>query len=653
MSRVLDRIPSFFTPKTPLDRDGGEGEKPDLKQSGDTEGHSAQLPHLPQNPDADDSSSSIDIEQSEGVTKIEALYLVFGNGWKLWTLWGSIALICIAYSLSQMTTYAYAAFATSAFGEHTILGTISVITSIMSGVAKPFIAKCADLFSGPWALAISVLFYTIGYIVVASSQNVGAVAGGEVIYTLGNTGINFVSSILLGDITSLQWRGFVNGLYSLPFIPFAFVAGDIAASINAYSVNGWRWGYGMFCIIVPVTIAPSIAVLFWGDYRAKKVGALSLASSSYARKRLLSGTTQARKTPTQLLIHYARQMDAFDLLLLTFAFGCILSPFTLNTTAKGGYTNPSLIALFAVGGILFIAFCAYEWKVASHPIMPSRVMNKTFICACFIDFMYYFSGSLSGAYWSSWLYITKDYSVEHYTYLTNCLTVGLCFFGFLAGAVQRYTHRYKYLQLCGLSIRIIAQGLVYLSASKSSAGTTATIVMGQILISLGGGISVISSSVACQGSVPHQDMALAMALLSLWTSIGGSIASAIAAAVWNKQVPAKLALYLGDTHNSTELAEIFGSILVARTAQPRPLVIQAYNEAIRPLYIAALVTSTLSLVAGAFTTNFYLGTTHNAIEKKEVVFRSADETAPEVVAAKAREVEEKIAARLAEGEPRY
>ncbi|OCF59014.1 siderophore-iron transporter Str1 [Kwoniella mangroviensis CBS 10435] len=567
MSRVLDRIPSFFTPKPPLDRDGGEGEKPDLKQSGDTEGHSAQLPHLPQNPDADDSSSSIDIEQSEGVTKIEALYLVFGNGWKLWTLWGSIALICIAYSLSQMTTYAYAAFATSAFGEHTILGTISVITSIMSGVAKPFIAKCADLFSGPWALAISVLFYTIGYIVVASSQNVGAVAGGEVIYTLGNTGINFVSSILLGDITSLQWRGFVNGLYSLPFIPFAFVAGDIAASINAYSVNGWRWGYGMFCIIVPVTIAPSIAVLFWGDYRAKKVGALSLASSSYARKRLLSGTTQARKTPTQLLIHYARQMDAFDLLLLTFAFGCILSPFTLNTNAKGGYTN------------------------------------------------------------------RDDTSIRT--------------------SVQRYTHRYKYLHLCGLSIRIIAQGLVYLSASKSSAGTTATIVMGQILISLGGGISVISSSVACQGSVPHQDMALAMALLSLWTSIGGSIASAIAAAVWNKQVPAKLALYLGDTHNSTELAEIFGSILVARTAQPRPLVIQAYNEAIRPLYIAALVTSTLSLVAGAFTTNFYLGTTHNAIEKKEVVFRSADETAPEVVAAKAREVEEKIAARLAEGEPRY
>ncbi|WWC59437.1 uncharacterized protein I303_101993 [Kwoniella dejecticola CBS 10117] len=643
MAKVLDRIPAFLSGDRPtLER--GETDHKDVKPhtQGDVEGTNAQLPHLPQ-----DDTSSIDIEQSQGVTKIEALYLVFGNGWKLWVLWGSIALICIAYALSQMTTYAYAAFATSAFGKHTIVGTIAVVTSIMGGVIKPLIAKCCDIFSRPWALALSVFFYALGYILVASSKNVGAVVGGEVIYTLGNTGINFVQSILLADITSLQWRGFVSGLYSLPFIPFAFVAGDIAAAINAYSLDGWRWGYGMFCITVPLTIAPALIVLFWGDYRAKQIGALSLASSSYARQRVIAGETQPKKTLLQLIIKYAREMDAFGLLLLTFAFGCILSPFTLNSTAKGGYTNPSLIALFVVGGVLFILFCAYEWKVTAHPIMPLRIMNRTFICSCAIDFLYFFSGGLGGTYWSSWLYVTEDLSAQHYTYLTNCLTVGLCFFGAVAGLIQRYTHRYKYLQLIGLSIRIIAYGLVYTTASKPTAGNVATIVMGQLLISLGGGISVISSSVACQGSVPHQDMALAMALLSLWTSMGGSIASAISAAVWNKRVPAKLAEYLGDTHNSTELAEIFGSILVARATEPRPLVIQAYNEAIRPLYLAALITSFLSLIAGAFTTDFYLGKTHNSIEKKEVVFRSADETAPEVVAAKAREVEEKVAAKLA------
>lgn len=33
------------------------------------------------------------------------------------------------------------------------------------------------------------------------------------------------------------------------------------------------------------------------------------------------------------------------------------------------------------------------------------------------------------------------------------LGVGLCFFGLVAGLIQRYTHRYKYLQMSGLAIR--------------------------------------------------------------------------------------------------------------------------------------------------------------------------------------------------------
>lgn len=37
----------------------------------------------------------------------------------------------------------------------------------------------------------------------------------------------------------------------------------------------------------------------------------------------------------------------------------------------------------------------------------------------------------------------------------NILTVGLCFFSVLAGLAQRYTHRFKYLQLSGLAIRIM------------------------------------------------------------------------------------------------------------------------------------------------------------------------------------------------------
>ncbi|WWC69773.1 uncharacterized protein I206_103716 [Kwoniella pini CBS 10737] len=587
------------------------------------------------------------LEKYPGVAKIEALYVVFGKGTKLWILWFSIGLISCAYALSDMTTYYYVPFATSAFGEHTVLGTISVITAIMAGVAKPFIAKLADLWSRPVAIAFGVIFYTIGYIVVAASKTVADVAAGEVIYTLGNTALSFVQTILLGDITSLQYRGLVNGLVSLPYIPFAFVAGNIAEGLKVYtSTDGWRWGFGMFTIIIPATVIPAVLILFWADRRAKKVGALSLASSTYARERVLAQAPTPKKPLTHILIDYARKIDAVGLLLLGFAFGCILTPFTLSSTAIGGYTNPSLIALLVVGGILFIATIVWEWRFASHPIMPLRIFNRTFICAVGIDFMYYFSGYLSDAYWSSWLWVARDYDSRDYTYILNILTVGLCGLSVPAGLIMKYTHRFKYLQISGLCFRILGMGLNYLSVAGN--GSNAVIVSARVFISTGGAISVISSQVAAQASVPHNDLALAASILALWTSVGGAIGSAIAASVWNRRVPMMLEKYVGDYYNqnATALAEIFGSIYVARAAEPRALIVQAYDEAIKPLYLAALLTSFVSLIFGFFTKNYVLDDRHNAVEDTKINFRSEDETAPEVVAAKAREAEARVAERL-------
>nr|AOR51867.1 siderophore-iron transporter Str1 [Phaffia rhodozyma] len=261
--------------------------------------------------------------------------------------------------------------------------------------------------------------------------------------------------------------------------------------------------------------------------------------------------------------------------------------------------------------------------------------------------MYYFSGYLSDAYWSSWLYIVFDYSATDYTYILNILTVGLCLFSVPAGLIQRYTHRFKYLQISGLCFRIIGMGLNYYLVAGGM--TNAVVVTSRVFISLGGGISVISSQVASQASVPHDDLALAMAILSLWTSIGGAIGSAISASVWNRRVPEALTKYVGDVYNQTEIAEIFGSILVARIADGPShslFVCSAYNEAIRPLYLAALITSMVSLLFGICTQNYYLGDTHNVVEDTKIVIRSESETDPDVIAAKASETEAELAAKL-------
>jgi hypothetical protein len=81
---------------------------------------------------------------------------VFGKGLGLYALWASIGLIAYVYSLSRSTTVycmsivlltsilaerSDVPFATSSFGEHTIIGTIGVINGVLNGVSQPFIAK--------------------------------------------------------------------------------------------------------------------------------------------------------------------------------------------------------------------------------------------------------------------------------------------------------------------------------------------------------------------------------------------------------------------------------------------------------------------------------------------------------------------------------
>lgn len=77
-------------------------------------------------------------ERKSGAERIEALYTVFGkkNGASIWLLYLSLALFFYAYSLASNTVSNYLAFATSSFGEHSVLSTISTMVYIIGAVGE-------------------------------------------------------------------------------------------------------------------------------------------------------------------------------------------------------------------------------------------------------------------------------------------------------------------------------------------------------------------------------------------------------------------------------------------------------------------------------------------------------------------------------------
>lgn len=201
-------------------------------------------------------------------------------------------------------------------------------------------------------------------------------------------------------------------------------------------------------------------------------------------------------------------------------------------------------------------------------------------------------------------------------YYGNTMTLALCIFGIMTGLLQRWTHRYKVIQIVGLCLKVVGMGV--LLDGRRAAINTGAIVMSMVLIGAGGAMSVVGSRVASQAAVPHQDVALAISLLSLWSKIGSAIGSAIVAVIWAEQMPKQLRAHLPASATAEDLADIFNDVKSVRTlyAFDHPMrqgAIEAYRHALYYCLAPALALAFVPLVAACFQTNYYLGKQQNAV----------------------------------------
>ncbi|KIW40757.1 uncharacterized protein PV06_07934 [Exophiala oligosperma] len=554
------------------------------------------------------SNENVSVHQATGSSRIESFYAVFGRSWRFWGFCAAFLTWTFAISLDSDTTYVYLQFATSEYSSQPVIGTISIITSIISGVTSPFWAEMANFTTRPTTLLLSTCIYTLGYLVTAVSSTVSAVCAGQIVYTLGNSGLEYLETLLVADLTTLQWRGFMISVLDLSYIPFAFVAGNITDGLG---LQNWRWGFGMFCIIMPVCLAPIIIALYWADRRAIKLG---LNSSTAPSREMHAQSAHGTKSSTVSAIwSRLKTADLFGFVLLGFSFALLLAPSSLSYTASHGWKNPSLIAMQTVGGILFIALILWEGWGTRYPLMPKRILNRTFVLCVGIEFLYELGSNLTDTFWSTRLYVIQDYSTRDYTYMNQIETVTVCFFGLIAGIIQRYTHRYKTLQIVSLAIRIVGAGINYYSSGGHY--NTATLFWAQFLLNLGGCMSVTCSTVASQGSVHHTDLSIAVALLGLWSSLGGSIGSAISTGIWTHQLPRQLRRYAGDFLSADDIAAIVGDVNTAKSANPHDMVIRSFNAAYRQLCIPQLVIVFIPFALAFFTEDFRLDSRQNAREE--------------------------------------
>lgn len=117
------------------------------------------------------------------------------------------------------------------------------------------------------------------------------------------------------------------------------------------------------------------------------------------------------------------------------------------------------------------------------------------------------------------------------------------------------------------------------------------VVMSQIFIAFGGGALVICEEMAVMAAAPHQNVASMLALIGLFSSVGGGVGQAISGAIYTNKFPAALERALPG--NATLNAELYGSLTAqlsyAIGTPERTAVLYAYGESMWYLCIASFV----------------------------------------------------------------
>ncbi|CAI4879850.1 BPG_G0017030.mRNA.1.CDS.1 [Saccharomyces cerevisiae] len=344
--------------------------------------------------------------------------------------------------------------------------------------------------------------------------------------TIANSVIGAVCKPFIAKISDLSSRPVtyfvVLVLYVIGFVITAcsptiaaYVIGSVFIAIGQSAIGDG--GYGMFAIITPVALTPAILVMAYLEHQANKTGEIPVGSDPLAKKKVevteshISGFKQYLELLKASLI----EIDAFGLILLGFAFSLILLPCSLYSYAEGGWNNPSMIAMEVVGGIFLITYVVFEVFFAPFPLLPKRVlMNRTF----YLDWVY----------------------------LSNTTTMGLCLFGVVWGALFRCFHRYKIFQVVGIAIKLIGMGLYVACSKRDGSPGIGLVVAALVVTNFGDAANVMGTQVAAQAAVPHQDMAATISVLSLYSSIGAAVGTAITSAVWTDKLPGALSKYVPD-----------------------------------------------------------------------------------------------------------
>ncbi|ORY60669.1 major facilitator superfamily domain-containing protein [Pseudomassariella vexata] len=546
--------------------------------------------------DHDDEKGQVSAPVDPGVQTIEAAKALWGRHGR-WLIIAGLGLVMTIYEIDNSTVYIYNNYSTSSFGALSKLASLSAAGSIIFAIVKPPIAKVSNVIGRGQTYLLTISFYILAYILMASATTFNTYAAGTIFYSVGQSGTNIMNDIVISDITTARWRPFAIGLTFTPFLVTPWIAGFIVASVVSPTGIGWRWGIGMFAILMPFCASFIITTLLYYQAKAKKE---DLAP------RVKIG-----------IVEFCSQIDLGGIILFSGGLAMILVPLTLAATTSARWKTPYLDALIGIGCVLLIALPFYEKFMAKHPIVPVRYfLNRTIVCCLILIAVDSLGFACTHTYLYVWVTVAKGFAARDATFFTYTNGVMQCLTGILAGLLMGQLRRYKWIAVVGSVVRLVGYGVML--RLRGAENSTGEIYVVQLIQGLGSGMIQTCLLVPAQIVVIHAEMPQVTALVICFSFVGGSIGACIAGGIYTNTLVPALWRYMPDGTQAAAINALANSITGVVPdwgTFERTAIALAFSDVMRYTTYAALGASVIGLGFALLLPNFVLPEKNNLVEE--------------------------------------
>lgn len=233
--------------------------------------------------------------------------------------------------------------------------------------------------------------------------------------------------------------------------------------------------------------------------------------------------------------------------------------------------------------------------------------------------MFNFSWYLQSDYLFTVLQVAFDESIKSATRIQNLYSFVAVLTGFFLGFVVLKVRQFKPFILAGVTLFLVAFGLLIRYRGSPSSSSHSGIIGAQVLLGFAGGLFTYPTQASIQVATQHEHLAVVTGIFLAFYNIGSALGGSVSGAIWTQVLPKKLENNLAGFGNATLATAVYGNpfgfILEYPVGTPeRSAVIDAYQSAQRLLCITGICLTVPLIVFAAFLRNPRLGNTQSLPE---------------------------------------